>query len=248
VAEPGRDLAAGCFAAVALVAVGAALVVVRDVVGQAVVALLLALAVVVAGVIGGRVAGISAAVAATLSFNFFHTEPYLSLRIDKGDDVWATFTLLAIGIVAGLASDATYRWRQRASRLSTELVALERVVDQLSSAARGAETVAGIALVVGDLLGLEDASFVPGAAAPEHATVLSEHGSFDGIRDHVYIGTDLALPADGVAVPVRFRGESYGFVCGRPAEPAGVSLDRRRAAVAVAALLGAALSGELGPA
>jgi hypothetical protein len=246
VAGPHRDIAAACFAAVAVIAVGAALVVVRGDVAQAVVALILALAVLVAGLIGGGVAGISAALAATLSFNFFHTEPYLSLRIDKGDDVWTTFTLLAIGIVAGVASDATFRWRRRTLRAATELAALERVVELLGSGGRSEQAVVEASAVIGDLLGLDDAAFRPGPEPPSGATILSEHGSLLGVHDHAFVGDALAIPDRGVAVPVRFGDREFGFVCGRPAEPAGVALDRRRAAIAVAAVLGVALSGDLG--
>jgi K+-sensing histidine kinase KdpD len=246
VAGPHRDAAAACFAAVAVIAVGAALVAVRGEVAQAVVALVLALAVLVAGLIGGGVAGLSAALAATVSFNFFHTEPYLSLRIDKADDVWTTFTLLAIGIVAGVSSDAALRWRRRTSRAATELAALERIVDVLDAGGRREQAVAEASALIGDLLGLDDATFRAGAEAPSGTAVLSDHGSLLGVHDHTFMGDALAIPDSGVAVPVRFRGRSYGFVCGRPAEPAGVALDRRRAAIVVAAVLGAALSVDLG--
>ena len=38
--------------------------------------------VVAAASIGGRVAGAVVAVIASISFNFFHTRPYLTVRID----------------------------------------------------------------------------------------------------------------------------------------------------------------------
>ena len=52
----------------------------------------LALTLVVAEM-GGRAPGLAAAVVSALSLNFFLTEPYLSLEIDKPGDVAAFFAL-----------------------------------------------------------------------------------------------------------------------------------------------------------
>ena len=44
---------------------------------------------------------------AALSFNFFHTVPYLTLEIDSADDVETTLLLLAVGLAVGQL--ASYR-------------------------------------------------------------------------------------------------------------------------------------------
>ena len=49
--------------------------------------LLLALTVVVAGRFGSRVGGVASAAMAATAFDFFHTQPYLSLKISNGDDI-----------------------------------------------------------------------------------------------------------------------------------------------------------------
>ena len=67
--------------------VAAALVGVRDNLDNANVALILMTIVVLAAIVGGRVAGLSAALTSSLSFNFFHTAPYQSLRINRGNDM-----------------------------------------------------------------------------------------------------------------------------------------------------------------
>src|SRR5450432_2766122 len=51
------------------------------------VALVFVIVVVVAAAEGGRAAGIVAAVVSTLSFDFFFTRPFQSLKIDNGDDL-----------------------------------------------------------------------------------------------------------------------------------------------------------------
>ena len=46
--------------------------------------------VVAVAALGGRAAGIVTALAAVASFDFFHTQPYLSLAIDSRDDIETT--------------------------------------------------------------------------------------------------------------------------------------------------------------
>jgi K+-sensing histidine kinase KdpD len=63
----------------------------------------LVLAIVVAGaaMLGGSVAGVITSLAASLSFDYFHTEPYFDLRIDKRDDVITALLLLVLGVAVG---------------------------------------------------------------------------------------------------------------------------------------------------
>jgi len=77
------------------------LVPIRDWLGASNVALVLAIVVVVAAIVGGRLAGAATSVAAALAFDFFHTRPYYTLRIDKREDVIAAVLLLVLGIIVG---------------------------------------------------------------------------------------------------------------------------------------------------
>src|ERR1700742_1817915 len=86
------------------VLVAGALVGVRDEINNANVALVLVLVVVVAAVTGGWQAGAVAAVSSALSFDFFHTQPYLSLTIDSQDDVETAVLLLCVGVIVGLVA------------------------------------------------------------------------------------------------------------------------------------------------
>src|SRR5262249_44623661 len=83
------------------VAVAAALVPLRTTIDNTNLALILVVVVVTAAVIGGRGAGAMAAVLATVSFDFFLTRPYLSLRIANTDDVETALILLAVGLLVG---------------------------------------------------------------------------------------------------------------------------------------------------
>ena len=83
--------------AIGPIVVAGALVGVRDSVANADVALLLVLVVVLAAVTGGWQAGAVGRSSAALSFDFFHTKPYLSLTIDSRDDVETAPLLLLVG-------------------------------------------------------------------------------------------------------------------------------------------------------
>ena len=78
-----------------------ALVPLRGHVSTDVIALLLALTVVAGGVLAGRAGGIAAALMAAVGFDFFFTQPYLSLKIADGNDILTTLVLLMVGLAVG---------------------------------------------------------------------------------------------------------------------------------------------------
>jgi len=241
VASSRRDIDGLAFGAAGLIGLGAVLVLIRGSVSPAVIALILSCAVVVVGQVGGAVAGLGAAVAATLSFNFFHTRPYLSLRIHDADDVWTTATLLAVGLIAGAGGDLVSRWRHRAGRALDELAAIERVGEALADSPP-VDVVQTASEMVRDLLGLDDCVFVSAGALPVGREVLGPHGALAAVRRRVFRGEGFELPPAGVAVPVRLGGEVIGYLHGVPRPDLGVSIDRRRAAVTIGAMLAAAIS------
>ena len=109
------------------IAVAAGLVSVRGHLLNANVALVLVLVVVLAAVGGGRTAGAVAAVSAALSFNFFHTVPYLTLEIDSADDVETTLLLLAVGLAVGQLSSVRRHPMRTGETLSEEIRRIHRV-------------------------------------------------------------------------------------------------------------------------
>src|SRR5262245_43916721 len=72
------------------IGVAGAMVGVRGEIANADVALILMVCVLAGAVIGGRVAGVLSALAAAMSFDFFHTKPYATLKIANKDDVITT--------------------------------------------------------------------------------------------------------------------------------------------------------------
>ena len=88
-------------AVLAPVAAAAVLLPIRDDVDNTNVALLLVVVVVAVASVGIRTAAAVAALSAAASFNFFHTVPYYSLRIDSHDDVETAALLLLVGLAVG---------------------------------------------------------------------------------------------------------------------------------------------------
>jgi len=85
--------------------------------------------------LGGRSAALVTALASGMSLNFFLTQPYLSLTIEKWDDVIAFFALLGCGLIAAWFGKRRARVSEVASRARTELDVLQKVVNQLAAGA-----------------------------------------------------------------------------------------------------------------
>lgn len=232
--------AAAAFGALSLIALAAVLVAVRGHVDDAVVALVLGCGVAIAGQVGGRRAGVASAIAAAVGFNFFHTRPYLSLRVHDADDVWTTGTLLVVGLVTGFGSDLAGRWRRRARRADDELGALERFIDVTIDGSRDA-VVASATDEVRRLLGLSDCRYVDGPV-PDGITVVSRRGALPDSEQLSFSGDGFVLPPGGIAIRVIGGGRQLGALMCTPGRTEGVALDRRRAASTIAAALGTALA------
>jgi two-component system sensor histidine kinase KdpD len=95
--RPLADLAVS-IGAVAAFGVAAGMVGLRGVLRPEVTAVALAGVVAITARAGGRPAGAVAALMSGLSFDFFHTEPYLSLKISDPSDLLVAALLLVLGL------------------------------------------------------------------------------------------------------------------------------------------------------
>ena len=221
------------------------LVPLRDDMLNANVALVLVVAVVAAAVFGGRAGGAVAAVSATLSYNFFHTRPYLSLSIASGDDVETTLLLLVVGLVVG-----TVAARARKARASVEVERAEiRRIYRLAERVAQGENTADITMAaqkeLASLLTLRDCRF---EAPPydQQLPRLERSGVVSGQRERRFLHGGFTLPEGGVELPVLTRGQQVGRFVLLPSLDIGVSLEQRVIAVAIADQVGGAV-GELRP-
>lgn len=239
-----RTMVGVAFGGLAPVVVAMALVPVRDHVLNTNVALVLTLVVVGAGALGGRLAGATAAFTAALSYDFFHTRPYLSLTIDSGDDVETTVLLLLVGLAVG-----TLAWRLRTTDEElaagrSELARLSRVGDLVARGTEPADVIFAVQSELAELLGLARCSFeaAPGTTAPRATLERSGVIAGAGRVHHLTRSGGFELPAEGIELPVIASGRPVGRFVLLPTPGVGTTLEARVVAVALADQVGAALA------
>ena len=132
----------------ATVAAGAVMATARTFFDTTNAALVLVIVVVAVAALGGRTAGVVTALSAVLSFDFFHTRPYLSLSIDSRDDIETTVLLLAVGLIVGTIATAGRSARRREGAARTEIRRIHRVAE---AAAAGDEPAAVVAVAQDEL-------------------------------------------------------------------------------------------------
>ena len=93
------------------------------------------LVVVVTAAVGGRAAGLISALSAALSYDFFLTTPYHSLRIDSVAQVITVALLFGTGIVVSLAGRA----RRRRNVAADTQAGIIRLLNTITSAAAAGE-------------------------------------------------------------------------------------------------------------
>lgn len=225
---------------VAPIAVAGALVGVRGTVQSTNVALVLVLVVVLAAGVGGRAAGVLAAVISALSFDFFHTRPYLRLTIDSADDVETTVLLLAVGLVAGSIAAGARRARASADASFSEIKRIHRVAEQAARGQEATDVILAAQAELSDLLGLHDCRF----EAPPFLEILPrlEYTGVVEVREQRFRPGGFELPVRGVELPVYGRGQQLGRFVLKPTPGMGVSLEQRVVAVAIADQVGAVLA------
>jgi hypothetical protein len=223
------------------IGVAAALVALRDNLLNANVALILVLVVVFAAVGGGRTAGAVAAVSAALSFNFFHTAPYLTLEIDSADDIETTLLLLAVGLAVGQLASYRRHPSIRGEKPADEIRRIHRVATVGEPGRHtSADMIQTAQNELTELLRLRSCQF---EAFPfTHPLPRLERSGVVAVME--YHGPDggFALPADGAELPVQGRGNLLGRFVLVPLPDTTVSLEQRVVAVAIADQVGAALA------
>ena len=142
------DWLAAAGGGIAVLLIAMALGPLRDWMGNTNVALILLAVVVAAAAAGGRVAGVVTAVVAGLSFNFFHTQPYLSLDIDSREDIITTLLLVLIGLVVGELAQFFEGERRKGQAHHAELQRLNDVSKLLLAGAGSQEVVEAVRMAL----------------------------------------------------------------------------------------------------
>ena len=115
--------------------VAAVLVPFRDDLASANVVLVYVLVVVFGAAVGTRWSGALTAVVAAMSYDFFFTKPYQSLKIDNANDFETTVLLLAIGLIVAELVAFTRRHRAHAASRGDEIQMLRRTAELVATGA-----------------------------------------------------------------------------------------------------------------
>jgi hypothetical protein len=223
------------------IAVAGAMVGLRGEVDNTNVALVLVLVVVGTAAFGGRGPAALSAILSAVSFAFFFTKPYYSLRIDSSNDVETFVFLLAIGLAVGQVAVYARRSRHQAQRGRDELARMRRVAERVAGGASDRELIDLTVEEMTGLMSLVACRFETEATGPV-LPVLERSGRIEASYRRVGADGELALPPLGVRLPVVGDGHQIGSLVLDPDPSVGVPLEARLVAVALADQLGAALS------
>jgi two-component system, OmpR family, sensor histidine kinase KdpD len=191
------------------------------------------LAVVVASAVGGAWSGIAAAAVSLVGLNYYFTEPFHTLRVDKAADVVALLIFLLVAVVVGALFARAVADRERAERQEEELRMVNRVATSLLSTELSASTIGECAAMIAARLGLRsctiDVRDPPELSASVGVATVS--------------GGASAEPSDGhvLDVPIGSEGSSLGMLIATRPQETPFTVADRRLLQALAGLLGLAL-------
>jgi K+-sensing histidine kinase KdpD len=225
----GEGLVWGGIGFVASLVVGVALSPFRGSIGLENVVIVYLAVVAVAAAVGGRAAGLVSSLSAALSYNFFFTTPYYTLRIDSVGQVVTVLLLFAGGLLASLGGRASRR-ADATAREEADDIRLLHAVNLATASGEGADQVAAEGVL--DLLGARSVQVVRAgrdgdrvvAAAGERPGPLDlgglPHLDQDGRipSGHLRsVGGTLVLPAEGTAIDLVREGRRVGTLVVLPA-------------------------------
>jgi hypothetical protein len=231
------------------IALGIALIPLRSITSASNLAFVFLVLTIVVAEVGGRSAGLITALTSALSLNFFLTTPYLTLAIDKSDDIVAFGALAIAGLVAAAFGRRRARSAALAQQARDDLDALGRVARHLTAGPALPQALedlqqpfrlGGLAIRHAD--GRVVAAAPPAAAdRPAPALELEPHTLLAASeRGHRLGHHGFRLPEGGGRLRLDAGREALWLDLWE-GDPDGLSLDERGALVVAAAMLGLAL-------
>jgi K+-sensing histidine kinase KdpD len=219
-------------------AVGSAMVAVRGELASSVTALVLACTVILGARLGGRAGGVAAALMAAATFDFFHTKPYLSLKIADANDALVTVALLVAGVLVGGAAGTIAGNRNLMQRRYRATSAVTRVL-AVAHGGSAEDVELAVRAELTELLGARACWFT---SEPVDLPALNPEGTWQQGTEVASAG--FTLPDAGVVVPVEAGGRRFGSLVCLPTPGFGVPTPNRRSAYAVGEVLALALGAQ----
>ena len=246
IADAGGVTIGMAIGAPAAIAVGAILTSARWAVNSVNTALIFMVLVVAVAALGGRAAGAITAVASVMSYDFFHTEPYLSMAIESRDDIETTVLLLVAGLLVGTIASKGRSARHRETATRVEVRRVHRVAE---ATATGRPPMAVLDVAQDEITALLDLAAcwfepVPYTDDPARPRLgrngaIQAQSSFRFRRDRDG-RTGFELPPEGVELQVLARGHHVGRFVLVPNPHTATTVDERLITVAIADQVGAA--------
>ncbi len=199
-------------------AAGAALIPLRGQIDNTNVALVLVVAVVAVASAGRRPAAALAALSAAVAFNFFHTRPYHSLRIDSSDDLETALLLLAVGTAVGELALRGRRARFLVARGEQDLASIQGLGRLVVEGEDLDYVLLATASELTHLLHLVDCRYeLEGGDQEPRSLPLVERDGTVRWGPTVWETERWGLPTDGAAIPIWVHGRRRGrFVLRAP--------------------------------
>ena len=163
-----------------------------------------------------------------MSFDFFFTHPYQSLKIDSSDDIQTTVLLLVIGLV--VAELVTFARRHRSgldAARRRDHVRLHRVAELVATDSDAEDVVLSVQAELIGLLSLRDCRY---ETAPYTSELPRARAQRRRRRRPPALGRHRATPCptQGAVIPVLGRGREFGRLVLVPDLTVGVSIEERR--------------------
>jgi len=209
------------------------------------VALVLMVVVVLGAAAGGRAAGAVSAGAAALSFDFFQTQPYHSLRIGSRDDIETAVLLLVAGLIVGQIAARAQVGRVAVEAGRSEIQRIHHLAELTAQGRPASDVIDTATAELTQLLSLQSCRF----ERPPYADTFErlEHSGVVTVPKRLITVSrmgrhGLEFPSEGVALLVLNRGHDIGRFVLVPTPGEGASLEQRVVAVALADQVGAAVA------
>ena len=216
-------------------AVGALMIPLRDELDQST-ALVLVVPVLLVALAGGIGPGLLAAVSATVTFDVLLTRPYFGFAIHGDDDVVAAVTLLVVGAIVGTVASRLARVDTRAGARRRTIGQFTAFVNAVANNSADDETIVNdAATAITDILGLAGCEWSAGKASTTVPTILPDGFLMAFLSD---LSEDRAQLPELTELPVSTGEVDVGRFVLHPTRGHDVSIEERRAAAAVAQLLG----------
>ena len=204
------------------------------------ISLILVLVVVGVSLSGLRVASVVSAVVAGLAYNFFWTEPYLTLFISDPGQVATVVLLVLAGVAVGNLSAWAHRQQATAATRSGYLDEL-RAVGQPADDATVAARIEAVSTALGSVLGVPKVDYRPGAGPAR--TVLHPDGSLTRGGRPVDVERSGLPTDDTITIAVTGPdGQPAHFLVSAASRVVRPTLEQRQVAAMLATMAGAELA------